>query len=276
MKKIILIEESNVIKLRLEKILTSNNLHNFEFLNIKFISQTYISKYKDEIGLFIFELDNQEYTCINLFKMIRKETSIPIIALSQSSDVTLLKDSVQAGANDFIIKPFKNDALAFRIKKVLGSSKQVEKASYDHTIEPIAKDAKLIWHQDFKVGIDQIDNEHAQIIDKYNQLYQHMKKGQGHDYYKELLAFLKTYVQEHFSHEQVLHKEHGYPHAEEHYQIHESFKQSLFEIYDAMDENPIPNKMLIQISLFIKQWLIHHILIEDKKFGDFMKNASSN
>jgi hemerythrin len=131
---------------------------------------------------------------------------------------------------------------------------------------------QMLWNKDYLIDVDEIDQEHAQIVDKYNELYILMREGKGHEYYAELLAFLKSYVHEHFAHEEQLHKKHNYPLIHEHKKIHEGFKATLTKIYENSSEKA-SNRELIRISLFIKQWLIHHILIEDKKFGDHIKNA---
>jgi len=273
MKKIILIEDKNILKLRLKNAFQSNYIDNFETLAAKYVNATYLSKYKEEIGLYIFDIDTNTEEHFKKFQVIRSISQTPIIALSQSADPAILKKAVASGCNDFIIKPFSNDTLIYRVKKSIDSSSTPVVTEQPETFEEVSiQSTQMLWNKDYLIDVTEIDQEHAQIVEKYNELYTLMREGKGHEYYAELLAFLKSYVHEHFAHEEQLHEKHNYPLIHEHKNIHEGFKRTLTKIYENSSEKA-SDKELIRISLFIKQWLVHHILIEDKKFGDHIKNA---
>lgn len=129
----------------------------------------------------------------------------------------------------------------------------------------------LKWCKEFEVGIKKIDDEHKSIVEHFEVLYDKIRDGHGTQYYSELLDFLKMYVDSHFHNEEMLQQEIGYTGLETHKAIHEKFKKQVYELIDKSEKLQISNVDLIHLSLFIKEWLIHHILVEDKKVGLFLK-----
>ena len=103
-----------------------------------------------------------------------------------------------------------------------------------------------------------------------------MKEGKGHEYYNELLIFLDSYVNTHFSHEEVLHDELNYVDMEEHKRIHDGFRDKVKLLIKQHENSEITNLDLIEMNLFVKNWLFNHIMVEDKKFGEFKRNMDGN
>jgi hemerythrin len=127
----------------------------------------------------------------------------------------------------------------------------------------------LTWIEDFRIGIDTIDDEHKQIIDQFELLYQSMHSGKGHDLYEEILAFLDGYVENHFIHEETFQAEIGYPQMDEHKALHAFFRDKIKKLKVKNQGKEVTNHDLIEINLMIKNWLVNHILVEDKKLGAF-------
>lgn len=127
----------------------------------------------------------------------------------------------------------------------------------------------------YEIGIESIDKEHKEMIDAFEELYNRMHKGQGHNYYNELLEFLDKYIDSHFQNEENLQEEIGYPDLEEHKKLHDSFKNTIKSIEEKHSDKEVTNRDLVEINLTIKEWLVNHILVEDKKIGEFANKNSS-
>lgn len=127
------------------------------------------------------------------------------------------------------------------------------------------------WKQDLEIGIEEIDNEHRAIIETFQKLYEKMRTGEGHDLYDEIIAFLDDYVENHLAHEEAYQEEIKYDGFEEHKAKHDEFRHILKEIKEDKLE-VVSNKELLKINKIMKDWLLHHILEEDMKIGDFAKN----
>jgi hemerythrin len=123
----------------------------------------------------------------------------------------------------------------------------------------------------YEIGIESIDKEHKEMIDAFEELYNRMHKGLGHKYYDELLAFLDKYIDNHFVNEEKFQEEIDYPDLEEHKKLHEEFKETILAIEEKHKNKEVSDKDLIEINLTIKEWLVEHILIEDRKIGEFVK-----
>jgi hemerythrin len=283
MNKIILIEDTGYLQLKFEQALSKNNIKNTESISSRMMTQSYLNYMHKDIGMFVIDLDNHNGNGIRLIKLIREnftKENVPIIAMSQNADVSILKKAVLVGCNDFILKPFEDQSLVFKVKQLLGEKQNVKDSPNQYNPSNLDVDnnseTTFGWNKDYIVNIEQIDNEHRSIIQKYERLYNLMKDGSGHEYYEELLHYLEEYVITHFINEQRLHHEADYDLTEEHQNIHDEFKNSLSRIINTEKMNPPSDVDLIKINLFIKNWWIHHILIEDKKFGDFIQSKNEN
>lgn len=131
----------------------------------------------------------------------------------------------------------------------------------------------LKWSEDYKIGVLEIDNEHKEIITRFEKLYSLMREGSGHEYYSEILIFLDDYINTHFSHEESLQLKINYPDYEHHRSIHKAFSDAVVKMTKTKSNVPVTNDDLIKLNLFVKNWLLNHILIEDKKIGEFLKNT---
>lgn len=136
----------------------------------------------------------------------------------------------------------------------------------------------LTWCKEYEIGVENIDNEHKDIIENFEKLYNLMSQGHGHEFFHELASFLENYVNVHFEHEEILQKELNYPEHEAHKKLHDDFKEHVSKIILQHTEHGITNNELIKLNLFIKDWIINHILVEDKKLGRFIngETVSSN
>lgn len=127
------------------------------------------------------------------------------------------------------------------------------------------------WNDDFKIGSEIIDAEHKSIIDEFEKLYSYMKDGSGHDYYNEFYKFLDEYVNTHLEHEELYQKEIDYPLCKKHKALHDVFRKKIISLKESTEGRDITNKDLIDISIFVRNWFVNHILVEDKKLGEYIQ-----
>lgn len=279
MNKILIVEDTSMLQHRLENILNKTGVGVTETINTANFVKSISKNYCDEFSLFVVDLDTVKYNGTEMIKLIRHEMTnkeIPVIAMSQHGNVSMFKKAVVAGCNDFIIKPFASNVLSYKVKKLLGQEITDEISPNNFQLSEASTDGAthLLWEQDFKIGEENIDSEHKEIIEKYEQLYRLMKDGHGHEYYNELLSFLNDYVHRHFNHEEQIHIAYNYPLRDEHIKIHGEFKESVLRMYNDGIKSDVTSTDLIKMSLFIRNWWVHHILIEDQKFGDFINESS--
>lgn len=275
MGRLVIIEDVEILKLRLEKALEDNGIKNFETMSNHQVRTVRSNIVLKEASLVVIDLDNQDLDLQATIKSIREHSTqinIPIMVLSGNSDLTTLNKAIALGCTDFILKPFTNDT--FIRKTVINLArnnpnqvKLVGEPSVQHEEEGIHM---LKWNSAFEIGVESIDDDHKNIIEHFEKLYLLMKSGQGHAYYSEFLAFLEEYVDTHFEREEALQREIGYDDYDQHLEVHNAFKFEVKTLIAAHDNEIVTNSDLIRINLFIKDWLIHHILLTDRKIGLFI------
>ena len=120
---------------------------------------------------------------------------------------------------------------------------------------------------EFRLGIEQVDNEHVKLIDMLNTVHELLSQGkrdQAKAYFNETLS---GYINEHFSNEEKFMESFSYPFLEEHRKIHENFKKSFYELkplIESYDESAFRKALTDAFT-----WIISHIGKTDKKYATF-------
>ena len=275
MRKIIIFENTDILGYKMKKILEQNNLE-----DVTLIKDFNLNKYKSGTELagaacIIVDLDNRNQDAMQLIKALKSEKltqNVPVVTLSGNASIALLKNAIKVGCTDFILKPFETETLINKIHKVCFMEENKKEQEKEYQLGELFQESAITlkWTKDFEIGVEQIDKDHKNIIEYYDKLYSMMRVGQGHEYYKELLEFLTDYVNTHFEHEEQLHLEMKYNQYEAHKELHNKFRGRVEKIIAEHKGEDISDNDLISVSLFIKDWLLHHILIEDKKIKDFI------
>ncbi|MEZ4524964.1 MAG: bacteriohemerythrin [Desulfobacterales bacterium] len=130
------------------------------------------------------------------------------------------------------------------------------------------------WNEKYSIGIAEIDAQHRQLVQMVNELYEAMYAGQGREALEKVLTGLIRYTRTHFQTEEHFMKIHDYPGYAEHKQIHEKMAAKVMEFQYAFQNGEVSNP--VQISNFLKAWLIKHILKTDRKYADFYQQRKQN
>ena len=119
--KVLMVEdEANICNI-VRAVLTMNDYQAFEAHNAKEGKMMFFSYSPD---LILLDLGLPDGDGIELIKMIREEYSTPIIVLSARTDEKDIVLALDAGANDYITKPFGTGELLARVRATLRSSHQ--------------------------------------------------------------------------------------------------------------------------------------------------------
>lgn len=268
MGKILIVEHTNILGYKMKRILEENGFRNIELVK-EFSAINNQDSYRPDCV--IVDLDNRDHNMIQTIKRIRREIEdAPIISISGESDLSTLKKAIEAGCREFVLKPFEAETLISKVYKVYYEEQQpLSQDKSFQTGELFRENAlSLKWSEDYAIGVEQIDAEHRGIFENFNKLYSRMREGQGHEYYGELLDFLVGYVNTHLEHEEQYQLKISYEGYQVHKEYHDKFRQRIHEFMENHKVQSIRDKELISICLFIKDWLIHHILLEDIKIKD--------
>lgn len=128
------------------------------------------------------------------------------------------------------------------------------------------------WSEKYRIGIDQIDEEHQEIFEEFEKLYVLMRVGAGHSFYNEVLEFLNDYIETHLKHEEDYQLSIDYPDYELHKASHDEFRNNVIQLKEDHRMKKITNADLITLNSFLQTWLVKHILVEDMKIAAFLEN----
>lgn len=126
----------------------------------------------------------------------------------------------------------------------------------------------IAWREELSIGVEEIDDQHKELIERFSMLLTACKEGKGSDEVRRLVAFLNEYVISHFSDEEELQRKSGFPDYEAHRREHAGFCQQLADLKQRIDsEGEILVDHVLEANQMLLNWLIKHISVRDKAIG---------
>lgn len=129
----------------------------------------------------------------------------------------------------------------------------------------------LQWNQDLSVGVNEIDDQHKELINRVNSFFDAMGKGKGREEIEKVVKFLEDYVITHFSTEEKYMAKYGYLDSLAHKAQHKAFIKDFGEIKKKCEDNGTSTHLVIQVQRHVHNWLINHIGKVDKALGAYLK-----
>jgi len=131
---------------------------------------------------------------------------------------------------------------------------------------------RLVWTDELKTGVDDIDTQHKEIIDKINRLHEAVKEGRGREYIKEILDFLEGYINSPFSLEERYMADFNYPRQA--MMAHVRQHKDLTEKYRELKKEFSEGHMLVTTLLakeILGLWWVTHIKNTDRLMANFLR-----
>ncbi|WP_077615090.1 response regulator [Caenibacillus caldisaponilyticus] len=118
-KTILVVDDAAFMRMMIKDILTKNG---YEVIAEAGDGQEAIEKYKEhKPDLVTLDITMPEMDGITCLKKIREfDPNAKIIMVSAMGQQAMVIDAIQAGAKDFIVKPFQTDRVLEAIKKTIG------------------------------------------------------------------------------------------------------------------------------------------------------------
>lgn len=126
------------------------------------------------------------------------------------------------------------------------------------------------FDQSLQLGIAAIDEQHKRFIGYINDAWDALERNEGSDEYLFILNQLMDYAMEHFSFEESLMRDHGYPGYADHKASHDETAAELFEFdMRLLADNPEESRAFVQ---FLQDWLQNHIKVVDIELATYLKS----
>jgi hemerythrin-like metal-binding protein len=135
-------------------------------------------------------------------------------------------------------------------------------------------DFGLDWSDILSVGVKEMDDQHKELFKRISALMQGMLGGTGGADIGGLLGFIADYVEHHFSEEEKLMRERGFPAVEGHVKLHQAFKDEFAGISGRIQSVGLNASLLILLQDRVINWLVEHIGKVDRQYGLFMSKKN--
>jgi len=124
------------------------------------------------------------------------------------------------------------------------------------------------WKDEYSVGIDSIDKQHMKLLNLINSLQTAAQFSTGEVFEQEALDDLVLYTKTHFSYEEGLMEQHGYPEFESHRLQHQKMITKVEEVLAEYQQDK--DTAMKNATIFLRDWLINHINGTDKQYSRFL------
>jgi len=125
----------------------------------------------------------------------------------------------------------------------------------------------ITWKDDYSVNNEELDSHHMKLVSILNSLYQECLKVDSDGCVGPKLEELLAYAYYHFKAEERYMRQIEYYEVDDHIEKHNGFT---FKIDEMMH---IPHASQLELTneliVYIGKWLLHHVLVEDRKYADF-------
>ncbi|HJA93394.1 MAG TPA: bacteriohemerythrin [Candidatus Eisenbergiella merdipullorum] len=127
--------------------------------------------------------------------------------------------------------------------------------------------------KDLETGNTLIDTEHRKLINAINALLDACSQGKGRSEIKKTMDFLQAYTDKHFSDEEALQRQSGYPGYAAHKTYHETFKRTVSSLAKRLDQEGPSVAIVGEINHALADWFINHIKTQDVKVAAHIRNV---
>ena len=127
------------------------------------------------------------------------------------------------------------------------------------------------WSSAIELGIDSIDNQHKQLIERVNALGNQVDKTDKNKVGIDTINFLKQYIIEHFQEEEALQERINYPSYNDHKLMHQEFISRIDEVLKDYSDSEISLEIYYDLSRLLNEWIVEHIGFADIDIAKYMK-----
>ena len=131
------------------------------------------------------------------------------------------------------------------------------------------KDKYIVWEDKYKVGYKRIDDQHMELIEIINDLYDCMdnkdsKNESLKEAFRDVLSKTVDYVAFHFSYEEKIMKAIKYNKIIQHSSYHREFTNTIYNYVQSYKDGSLD--AIDDLVKYLKEWFLNHILVTDKQF----------
>ena len=127
------------------------------------------------------------------------------------------------------------------------------------------------WKSEYETGCKLIDEQHKRLFQIFNEFFTAFEQAKADKKLEDIIKELESYTIYHFSTEERLFDEKGYPKKEQHKREHQEFidKVKSFRQQYEKDENSL---LAYDVMLSLREWIFNHVLGSDRLYIPYLCN----
>lgn len=130
----------------------------------------------------------------------------------------------------------------------------------------------FVWKENLSVNVKSMDEQHKKLIDMMNDFYDNIAHRPNNENISILLNSLSQYIGVHFTLEEKYMEQSEYTDYKEHKKQHDAFRAKVEEVEQKLNDGKLV--LSLEVTTFLKDWLLKHIQVSDKKYSDhFVKKG---
>jgi hemerythrin len=136
----------------------------------------------------------------------------------------------------------------------------------------------FIWGDELNTDIELIDRQHKEYVRRTNAFLEASmeRKEKGRGSVRDTFRFLRRYIDEHFTTEEELMDEYGYPGAQRHIIQHRHFQSEVDKLVGILGRERLNLDQVLKLNYLLVDWFQRHIKQTDKHLTEFLaKQADS-
>lgn len=132
------------------------------------------------------------------------------------------------------------------------------------------------WRSSYETGIASMDDQHKQLIELINKLYDRLKDQNSGTSTKDILNDMENYAALHFKTEEDLLNKYDYPDRQEQQEDHATYSATIKTMLASMNaENLSEKEMASRLYKYLRGWWLDHIVSLDQKYGPYLRDKGA-
>jgi hemerythrin len=121
------------------------------------------------------------------------------------------------------------------------------------------------WYNKYSVNNEELDNHHKTLFNIFNKLYDNCLQVENVNCLGPIIDELISYSNYHFTAEEQYMADKGYKDRDTHILMHRDFSLKALQMLQVDNKND--HELTKELIVYLGNWLLHHVLEEDKKIS---------
>ena len=116
------------------------------------------------------------------------------------------------------------------------------------------------WTDKYSTGVEEIDNQHKEIIKQLNRLHDAITSGLGKEVINDIISFAGAYATKHFKYEESCMDKYQCPVAKQNKDAHQKFIERFGQIQKQLSASNVETSTVLEVYRELRDWIHSHIL----------------